>query len=234
MVRGKKNAEVAEIGTGDIGAVAKLTETRTGDTLCAPGLNVVIKGIDFPRVCYTKAIVAKNKAAEEKIATGLDVYKRQVFPDPISTKNVPKFERKGPLKENALFSFRGSFLILYVFRHSGRNTALFVLFLFHAGLGFLDDLLLHHRRNFLIADKVEREAAPAARHGAQVDRIRVHLGDRHLGLDHLHIVLRRLHADDAAAPLAQVAADVAQDVYKRQAHGCFGASAPKAAYGFTV
>lgn len=71
MVRGKKNTEVTEIGTGDIGAVAKLTDTRTGDTLCAAGLNVVIKGIDFPRVCYTKAIVAKNKAAEEKIATGL-------------------------------------------------------------------------------------------------------------------------------------------------------------------
>ncbi len=70
-VCGKKNTEVAEIGTGDIGAVAKLTNTRTGDTLCAAGGSTVIKGMEFPRVCYTKAIIAKNKAAEEKIATGL-------------------------------------------------------------------------------------------------------------------------------------------------------------------
>ncbi len=71
MVRGKKNSEVSEICAGDIGAVAKLTDTRTNDTLCAGGVNVVIKPMAFPRTCYTQAIIAKNKAAEEKIAIGL-------------------------------------------------------------------------------------------------------------------------------------------------------------------
>ncbi len=71
MVRGKKNIEVSELGTGDIGAVAKLADTRTGDTLCGNGLNAVIKGFKFPRVCYTQAIVTKNKAAEEKMAVAL-------------------------------------------------------------------------------------------------------------------------------------------------------------------
>ena len=71
MVRGKKNSEVSEISAGDLGAVAKLTDTRTNDTLCAGGANVVIKPMAFPRTCYTQAIIAKNKAAEEKIAIGL-------------------------------------------------------------------------------------------------------------------------------------------------------------------
>ena len=71
MVRGKKNSEVSEICAGDLGAVAKLTDTRTNDTLCAGGANVVIKPMAFPRTCYTQAIIAKNKAAEEKIAIGL-------------------------------------------------------------------------------------------------------------------------------------------------------------------
>jgi len=70
-VRGKKTIEVPEICTGDIGAVAKLNDTRTGDTLCAAGSNTVIKGFSFPRTCYTQALIAKNKAAEEKIATAL-------------------------------------------------------------------------------------------------------------------------------------------------------------------
>ncbi|MDD6262663.1 MAG: elongation factor G [Clostridiales bacterium] len=71
MVRGKKNTEVSEITAGDIGAVAKLTDTRTNDTLCAAGASAVIKPMSFPRTCYTQAIIAKNKAAEEKIAIGL-------------------------------------------------------------------------------------------------------------------------------------------------------------------
>lgn len=71
LIRGKKNTEVTDIGTGDLGAVSKLVDTHTGDTLCAPGTNVVLKKFEFPRTCYTQAIVAKNKAAEEKIALAL-------------------------------------------------------------------------------------------------------------------------------------------------------------------
>ncbi len=71
MVRGKKNIEVDEVPAGDIGAVAKLTDTRTNDTLCAPGKVVTLKKMAFPRTCYTQAILPKNKAAEEKLATAL-------------------------------------------------------------------------------------------------------------------------------------------------------------------
>ena len=59
IVKGKKNYEVKEVGCGDIGAVSKLTDTSTGDTLCAPGVGITLKGIES--VSYTH----------------LDVYKRQ-------------------------------------------------------------------------------------------------------------------------------------------------------------
>lgn len=71
IVKGKKNYEVKEINCGDIGAVSKLADTRTGDTLCGAGINVMLNGVDFATPCYSQAIAPKVKGSEEKIATGL-------------------------------------------------------------------------------------------------------------------------------------------------------------------
>ena len=71
IVKGKKNIEVKEISCGDIGLVAKLNNTRTGDTLCAPGTFVKLDGIEFAEPCYSRAIAPKVKGQEEKIAAGL-------------------------------------------------------------------------------------------------------------------------------------------------------------------
>ncbi len=71
MVRGKKNIEVDEVVAGDIGAVAKLTSTKTNDTLCASGNVVSLQPIVFNKPCYTQAIFPKTKGGEEKIASGL-------------------------------------------------------------------------------------------------------------------------------------------------------------------
>jgi len=71
MVRGKKNTEVDAVGCGDIGAVAKLVDTKTGDTLCAAGSVVTAAGVNFAPPCYTQAIAPKVKGGEEKIASGL-------------------------------------------------------------------------------------------------------------------------------------------------------------------
>lgn len=70
-VRGKKQEEAAYIGAGDIGAVAKLGSTNTGDTLCSPVRPVTLNGIDFEHPSLSMAVVAKNKGDEEKIASGL-------------------------------------------------------------------------------------------------------------------------------------------------------------------
>ncbi len=71
VVKGKKNTEVPVIGCGDIGAVAKLADTKTGDTLCLAGNVLTLKGVDFAKPCYMQAIVPKVKGNEEKIASGL-------------------------------------------------------------------------------------------------------------------------------------------------------------------
>ena len=71
IVKGKKNIEVKEISCGDIGLVAKLNNTRTGDTLCAPGTSVKLDGIEFAEPCYSRAIAPKTKGQEEKVAAGL-------------------------------------------------------------------------------------------------------------------------------------------------------------------
>ena len=51
-MQGKKSTEVQELGCGDFGAVSKLTDTKTGDTLCAPGAVEALPGIEFDVPCY--------------------------------------------------------------------------------------------------------------------------------------------------------------------------------------
>ena len=70
-MRGKKHVEVKEIVCGDLGAVSKLTDTKTGDTLCDAKNPVTAKGIDFAPTSYSMAIAPKTKGQEDKIAAGL-------------------------------------------------------------------------------------------------------------------------------------------------------------------
>ncbi len=70
-LRGKKTTEVPEITCGDIGAVAKLLSTKTGDTLSAVVRAVSVDGVEFPEPCYTRAIAPTVKGGEEKISAGL-------------------------------------------------------------------------------------------------------------------------------------------------------------------
>jgi len=71
FMQGKKSEEVPEITCGDIGAVGKLTDTKTGDSLCSPKRLIAAKGIDFPVPCYAMAISPKTKGQEDKVAAGL-------------------------------------------------------------------------------------------------------------------------------------------------------------------
>ena len=71
VMRGKKNTEVKEIACGDIGAVSKLSDTKTGDSLCAAGSVTALDGIKYAPPCYSLAFYPKTKGGEEKIATGL-------------------------------------------------------------------------------------------------------------------------------------------------------------------
>ena len=70
-MQGKKNIEVQEIGCGDIGAVSKLSDTKTGDTLCDGKAVEAAPGIEYAVPCYSMAIAPKTKGQEDKVAQGL-------------------------------------------------------------------------------------------------------------------------------------------------------------------
>lgn len=71
VIRGKKQEDMAYIGAGDIGAVAKLQGTNTGDTLCAPTRKVILDPVIYPAPSYSMAILPKNKGEEDKVAQAL-------------------------------------------------------------------------------------------------------------------------------------------------------------------
>ena len=70
-VRGKEQVPVSQIEAGDIGAVAKLQATQTGDTIGEADSAVRLKGIDFPSPLFRAAVKAKSKADLEKMGTAL-------------------------------------------------------------------------------------------------------------------------------------------------------------------
>ena len=72
VMQGKKNTEVQVIECGDIGAVAKLTDSKTGDTLCAASKVEAAEGIEFAEPCYSMAISPKVKGQDDKVAQGLN------------------------------------------------------------------------------------------------------------------------------------------------------------------
>ena len=71
VVKGKNQEPAAEIGAGDIGAVAKLANTHTGDTLCDQGKQIILDAPAFPNPIFETAIVAKTKVDEDKMGPAL-------------------------------------------------------------------------------------------------------------------------------------------------------------------
>lgn len=71
IIRGKKQEEVPYVGAGDIGAVAKLQDANTGDTLCSPARKVVLDPVEYPAPSYSMAIYPKTKGEEDKVAQAL-------------------------------------------------------------------------------------------------------------------------------------------------------------------
>jgi elongation factor G len=70
-LQGKDHTQTAELGEGDIGAVAKLKETQTGDLLIDAERDLELPRIGFPEPVMSFAISPKSKGDEEKMAAGL-------------------------------------------------------------------------------------------------------------------------------------------------------------------
>jgi elongation factor G len=71
LLQGKTQSPIAEIQAGDIGAVAKLKETQTNDTLCDKAHPIVYPPVVFPEPATTFAIEPKTRGDEDKISAAL-------------------------------------------------------------------------------------------------------------------------------------------------------------------
>ena len=69
--QGSQRMDVDRIAPGDIGVVAKLRGTRTGDTLCEPSRVLLLSGIRWPSPDVSLAITADTRGDEDKIGNGL-------------------------------------------------------------------------------------------------------------------------------------------------------------------
>ena len=68
---GKTQKPVEALGPGEIGVVAKLKDTVTGDTLCDENQAITLPGIVFPEPAISFAIQPKTRGDEDKISTAL-------------------------------------------------------------------------------------------------------------------------------------------------------------------
>jgi len=69
--QGRERTEVSELRAGDIGSVAKLRDTHTGDTFCLRDAPVRLSPIPFPEAVASAAVVVKQRGEEDKLAAGL-------------------------------------------------------------------------------------------------------------------------------------------------------------------
>jgi elongation factor G len=71
MIRGKSQEAVPQITAGDIGAVAKLAETGTSDTLCNKEHPLALTPIEFPQPTLSVSVQPKTKADLDKLGSSL-------------------------------------------------------------------------------------------------------------------------------------------------------------------
>jgi len=80
LLQGKGQTPVTELQAGDIGAVAKLRDTQTGDTLADKAAPIVYPAVTFPEPATTFAIEPKTRGDDDKISTSLQ---RLLEEDPV-------------------------------------------------------------------------------------------------------------------------------------------------------
>ena len=71
IMRGKEQESISEVAAGDIAAVAKLSDTTTGDVLGMRGADLAVEPFDRPQPVLAMAIRAKSKGDEDKLANSL-------------------------------------------------------------------------------------------------------------------------------------------------------------------
>jgi elongation factor G len=71
VLQGKTQTHVPELKAGDLGAVAKLKETRTNEVLADKATKIGVAPIGFPEPVLSYAIEPKSRGDEDKISTAM-------------------------------------------------------------------------------------------------------------------------------------------------------------------
>ena len=71
VIQGKDVEHVPELPAGDIGALPKLKDTRTGDTLCEAKQDIKLTPVTIPEPAISFALEPESKDDENKLATAL-------------------------------------------------------------------------------------------------------------------------------------------------------------------
>ena len=71
VLQGKQQVPVSELRAGDIGAVAKLKDVHTGDTLAAKDHPFTVEHIKYPEAAISFAIEAKSRGDEDKLGSAV-------------------------------------------------------------------------------------------------------------------------------------------------------------------
>lgn len=71
LMSGKTRKTTDRIAAGDVGALVKLKNTHTGDTLCDLRDPIILAPLTIPDPVHRVAVIPKAKGDEEKLSTGL-------------------------------------------------------------------------------------------------------------------------------------------------------------------
>jgi elongation factor G len=71
VLQGKQQVPVPELKCGDIGAVVKLKDTATGDTIAAKDHQFAIKHVDYPEAAIAFAVEPKARGDEDKLGAAV-------------------------------------------------------------------------------------------------------------------------------------------------------------------
>ncbi len=93
MMQGNKPIEVTELHAGDIGAIGKLSSTKTGDTLSTKATPVLYGKTDMSKPYTYKRYHAKNKGDEDKVSQAL----ARMMEEDLTLKNVNDSENRQTL-----------------------------------------------------------------------------------------------------------------------------------------
>lgn len=70
-IQGKKYIQTERLNAGEIGAIAKLKETHTGDTICSEDNPIIFNKLSLAKPVISVAIEPKFKKDEEKVSSSL-------------------------------------------------------------------------------------------------------------------------------------------------------------------